>query len=293
MAELTWDGIGEHEFEIGVDHGVLYPAGGDGVAWNGLVTVTETPSGAESNKKYADNIVYLNIQSAEEFGGTIEAFSSPPEFDQCDGMAELSPGISIGQQGRKSFDFSYRTKVGNDVDGNDGAEKLHLVWSALASPSERAYGTVNESPEPITFSWEFSCTPVPVGTLGGTEYKPTAVLTIRSDRVDADAYADLKEILYGAAGIEPRMPTPAEVYALFEGTVTEVNLVGANAPTYNTGTHVITLPSVTGVVWKINGVTKTAGAQPALTVGQTAVVTAEPSSTAYGLTGDDDWTYTY
>lgn len=214
MAALQWDQVGERVFETGVDHGVLYLPDETGVydtgfAWNGLVSVTESPSGAESNKQYADNTVYLNILSAEEFGGTIEAFTFPKEFMLCDGTAAPKIGVFVGQQPRKPFGMSYRTKVGNDLD-SDAGYKLHLVYGALASPSEKGYTTVNDSPEPITFSWEFTTTPVTVTDLG-----PTAILTIDSTQVDAGDLAALELLLYGAVAAEPTLPTPDEVIALF------------------------------------------------------------------------------
>jgi hypothetical protein len=293
MTAVTWDQVGERLFETGVDHGVLYipDAGGDyveGHAWNGLVTVTETPSGAESNPQFADNIKYLNLISAEEFGATVEAFTYPDAFAQCDGTETPSPGVLIGQQGRKVFGLCYRTVVGNDIDGTDHGYKLHLLYGCQASPSEKAYGTINDSPEAITFSWDVSTTPVPV-----TDFKPTSLLVVDSTEVDADALADLLAILYGDESTDPRLPQPDEVIDLFQGAApTAVRTTGANAPTYNAGTHVVTLPAVTGVQWKVNGVNKSAGAQPALGVGETANVTAEAQS-GYVLTGDDDWTYDY
>lgn len=221
MAKLTWDGIGERKFETGIDHGVLYPMGdlgySRGVAWNGLTTVTESPSGAESNKQYADNIVYLNLVSAEEFGGTIEAFTSPPEFGQCDGLAEPTEGLSIGQQDRKSFGLSYRTKVGNDLAGQDAGYKLHLLYGLLASPSEKSYQTVNDSPEAMTLSWEYTSTPAPVND----SIKPTSLIVIDSTLVDPADLATLEKILYGdtpeAPGEETfaKLPSPAEVLAIF------------------------------------------------------------------------------
>jgi len=298
MTALAWDQTGEKVYETGVDHGVLYQinqgtgAYEDGVAWNGLTTVTESPSGAESNKQYADNQVYVNLISAEEFGGTIEAFTYPLEFEQNDGSASPSTGVSIGQQGRKPFGFSYRTLIGNDVAGTDAGFKVHLVYGAQASPSEKARATVNDSPEATAFSWEFSTSPIYVGTIAGTDYKPTAHITIDSTKSDADALAELLAILYGDESTDPRMPSPAEVLGLFEGTTTEVRMTGANAPTYNSSTHVVTLPSVTGVQWKVNGVNKAPGAQPALTVGQTANVLATPTD-GYAVAGDDDWTFDY
>lgn len=299
MTKILWDQIGERTFETGVDHGVLYRMNNlgvydTGVAWNGLTTVTESPSGAESNPQYADNIKYVDILSAEEFGATIEALYYPVEFEECDGSARVY-GVSVGQQGRKPFGFAYRTLKGNDVLNTNYGYKIHLVYGATAAPSEKTNSTVNDSPEAVTFSWEIKTSPVPVGTIGGTEYKPTAKLTVDSTEVDAAALADLEDILYGTEGQDPRLPTPAEVLALFAGTNTEVSLTAAaNQPSYNGTTHVITLPSVTGIQWKIDGVNKTAGAQPALTVGQTVTVTANPQP-GYVLSdaSDDDWVFSY
>lgn len=297
MTKLAWDQSGERVYETGVDYGVLYIPNESGVydtgvAWNGLTTVTESPTGAEPNKQYADNQVYVNLISAEEFEGTIEAFTYPREFGQCDGTAEPETGVFVGQQIRRPFGFAYRTLVGNDLEGAAFGYKLHLVYNATASPSEKAYATVNDSPEAIGFSWAITTVPAYVGTIGATNYRPTSSITIDSTTADADALADLEALLYGDEATDASLPTPAEVIALFEGTTTDVRLVGTNAPTYNSGTHVVTLPAVTGVTWKINGVTKTAGAQPALTVGQTAVVEAVPAD-GYFITGDDDWTYDY
>lgn len=292
MTALTWDQVGERLYETGVDHGVLYIPNGSGiydfgVAWNGLTTVTESPSGAEASPQYADNIKYLNLVSAEEFGATIEAYTYPDEFGQCDGTAAPSDGVLLGQQGRKTFGLCYRTRLGNDLAGTDYGYKLHLIYGALAAPSEKAYSTINDSPEAITFSWEVATTPVSVAG-----YKPTSVMVIDSSVVDETALSDLEEILYGSVGVDPRLPLPAEVISLFAGSITVVRLTGANAPTYDSGTHVVTLPSVTGVTWQVNGVTKTAGAQPAMTTGQTSVVTAL-SNTGYKIEGDDDWVFDY
>jgi hypothetical protein len=215
MAELKWDQVGEKQYETGVEKGVLYLPDGAGAyntgfAWNGLVSVTESPSGAESNKQYADNRVYLNLQSAEEFGGTIEAFMYPSEFAQCDGTAEVKPGVYVGQQDRKSFGLSYKTLLGNDTEGNSFGYKLHLVYGALAAPSEKPYSTVNDSPEPITLSWEFSTTPVDV-----PGHKPSAIITINSTEVAAADLESLEALLYGDVTNEPELPLPADVFALF------------------------------------------------------------------------------
>ena len=215
MAPLTWDQVGEKLYETGVDHGVLYLPDAAGVynsgfAWNGLTTVTESPSGAEPSPQYADNIKYLNLISAEEFGATIEAFTYPEEFGQCDGTALPSPGVAIGQQGRKMFGLCYRTKVGNDIDGLDFGYKLHLLYGCQAAPSEKAYATINDSPEAIAFSWEITTTPVPV-----TDYKPTALIVIDSTTVDEADLTALEDLLYGKASVLPALPTPDAVLALF------------------------------------------------------------------------------
>lgn len=301
MAVLEWDGVGERIYETGIDHGVLYlpdTSSGDydeGYAWNGLYTVTESPSGAESNPQYADNIKYVNLISAEEFSGTIEAFTYPDEFAQCDGTALVSGGVGVGQQTRRSFGLAYRSLIGNDLEGTDFGYKLHLVYGASAAPSEKAFNTVNDSPEAITFSWEFTTIPAPVGTVNSVAYKPTSVLTIDSTKVSASLLADLEDVLFGTVGADPRLPPPAEVIGMFIGSNIEVNLVTlANQPSYNSGTHVVTLPTVTGITWKINGVTKTPGAQPAMTTGQVSVVTAHTND-GYVLSdqSDDEWVYPY
>lgn len=289
MTKVTWDKVGEKVYETGVDHGVLYipnEAGdyANGFGWNGLTTVTESPSGAEASPQYADNIKYLNLVSAEEFGGTIEAFTYPDEFEQCDGTAELSPGVTIGQQDRKTFGFSWRTLKGNDTLGTSFGYKIHVIYGALAAPSERANATVNDSPEAVALSWEVTTTPVAV-----EGHKPTAHLTIDSTKVDADALAAFEAILYGSEGAEPRLPLPDEIAALFENTIVAVATV---APTYVQGTHIITIPATTGVLYKIKGVTKAAGAQPAIT--ETTVVTAVPASGyTFTPTSDNDWTFVF
>lgn len=213
MSKIIWDQTGERLYETGVNQGVLYvqengsyPAG---VPWNGLTAVTESPSGAESTALYADNIKYLNLVSAEEFGATIEAYMYPTEFEQCDGSAALAAGVSIGQQSRKTFGLSYRTTLGNDVDGNAYGYKLHIIYGALAAPSEKAYSTINDSPEAITFSWEVSTTPVNV-----TGYKPTASITIDSTKADAAKLKALEDILYGTDDVDARLPLPDEIAAL-------------------------------------------------------------------------------
>ena len=214
MSKIIWDNAGERTYETGVDHGVLYPIqeGGlytKGVAWNGLTAVTESPSGAEATPLYADNIKYLNLLSAEDFGCTIEAYTYPDEFAECDGSAEIATGVYAGQQDRKVFGLCYRTVLGNDTDSNGHGYKLHLIYGCLASPSEKSYSTVNDSPEAITFSWEVKSTPVNV-----SGFKPTAVLTIDSTKVNAEKLANLEKVLYGSESTEAKLPTPDEVVAI-------------------------------------------------------------------------------
>lgn len=213
MAALTWDGSGERLYETGVDRGVLYVMStggtyGTGVAWNGLTGVTESPSGAEETALYADNIKYVSLYSAEEFGATIEAYTYPDEFAECDGSAELAGGVTVGQQARKTFGLCYRTLLGNDTDGQSHGYKLHLIYGATASPSEKAYATVNDSPEAITFSWEITTTPVNV-----TGMSPTASITIDSTKADAECLAALEAKLYGSTEPSgtPTLPLPDEV----------------------------------------------------------------------------------
>lgn len=226
--KLKWDDTGARLYETGVRQGVLYVQAQngtypEGVAWNGLTGVTESPSGAEANAQYADDIKYLNLYSKEEFGATVEAFTYPEEFAECDGSAEPATGLYIGQQNRKSFGFSYRTVLGNDVAGEEYGYKLHLIYGCKASPSEKSYSTINDSPEAITFSWEVTTTPVNV-----KDHKPTATLTIDSTMVDDDKLKALEAILYGtdgeggAQGTTAKLPLPDEVIAMFaEDTTSE------------------------------------------------------------------------
>lgn len=214
MSKIVWDATGEKLFETGVDRGVLYlrDEGGDytnGVAWNGLTAVNESPSGAEPNNLWADNIKYLALVGAEEFGLSVEAYTYPKEFAECDGSAELTAGVTIGQQSRKTFGFCYRTLLGNDVDGDSHGYKLHLVYGCLASPSEKGYQTKNDNPEAITFSWDITTTPVNV-----TGFKPTACLIIDSTKVSSEKLTALETILYGSdsgSSTAPRLPLPDEV----------------------------------------------------------------------------------
>jgi hypothetical protein len=291
MTKLLWDQVGQRLYETGVDRGVLYirDENGDyseGHAWNGLTTVTESPSGAESNKQYADNIVYLNLVSAEEFGATIEAFMYPEAFAECNGEASFG-GVAIGQQSRKTFGFAYRTRVGNDVDGSDHGYKLHLVYGCLAAPSEKAYATMNESPEAMTMSWEVSTTPVDVGTFEGREIKPTASLTVDSTKEDAANMQALEDILYGTAGADARLPLPAEVLSLFNDVLVEAETA---APTYNAATDEVTVPSTPGVVYEVDGETVTG----TFVITEDTVVTARPAEGyTFTDTSDTDWTINY
>ena len=214
MPKIVWDNTGERLYETGVRNGVLYPIQTDGtyskgVAWNGLISVTESPSGAEATPLYADDIKYLNLISAEEYGSTIEAYTYPDEFAECDGSASIATGVNIGQQPRKTFGMCYRTVVGNDVENDNYGYKLHLVYGALAAPSEKAFSTINDSPEAITFSWEVSTTPVNV-----TGFKPTASLTIDSTKVDAAKLAALEAILYGSESEDAHLPMPDKIATL-------------------------------------------------------------------------------
>lgn len=217
MAKLKWDQVGERTYEIGADHGILflqklgvYPKG---VPWNGLTNVTETPSGAESNAFYADNMKYLEIRSAETFGATIECYTYPDEWDFCNGEAEVSPGVKIGQQRRSSFGFAYRSKVGSDIDGIDAGYKLHLIYGATTSPVDKSYATVNESPEPITFSYEITTTPVPVSgkDSDGKPLKPTSIITLDSTKVNPAVMKAIEEIIEGTEDTDSRLPLPDEI----------------------------------------------------------------------------------
>lgn len=218
MSKIVWDKTGERYYETGVEKGVLYPQVGGaypkGVAWNGLTAVTESPSGAEPTALYADNIKYLNLMSNEEFGATIEAYTYPDEFAECDGSAELAEGVRVGQQTRKTFGMSYVTRKGNDTEGTDHGYIIHLIYGALAAPSEKAYATINDSPEAITFSWEVSTTPVEVAGM-----KPTACITIDSTKVDGTKLQALEAKLYGGdePDAEPTLPLPAEIATIFAG----------------------------------------------------------------------------
>lgn len=288
MTKLKWDQVGEKFYETGVDQGVLYlpnssGAYDNGFPWNGLVSVSESPSGAESNKQYADNTVYLNLVSAEEFSATVEAFTYPEEFAECDGTAVPVAGVYVGQQRRKSFGLSYRTRVGNDIDAADHGYKLHLIYGALAAPTEKAYTTINDSPEAITFSWELSTTPIDVPGL-----KPTATLTIDSTKVSAAKLAELEDLLYGTVGVNAQLPSPGAVIAMFSGTLVEV---APTAPAYNSSTDTITIPSVTGVVYQIDGEAVAAG--PIVITTDTLVTAVPAAGYKFPAVTDDDWFFDF
>lgn len=273
MSVVVWDDTGNKRFETGVDHGVLYPLNSEtaaydtGVAWNGLTAVDEKPSGAAANPQYADNIKYLNLLSAETFAGTIQAFTYPDEFGACDGTQAPVAGLVIGQQSRQTFGLCYRTKVGNDVDSDLGF-KLHLVYGALAAPSEKDYTTVNDSPAAVAFSWDFSCTPVNV-----TDLAPTCLIVIDSTVVDSDSLSDLTDLLYGTSGTEPSLPLPDDVVALFAGSVTAITL---DVPT--DASNVITIPTQTGVTYYVDGVEHAGGALAAMSSGQSHVISARANA---------------
>lgn len=287
MAVLEWDKVSEKIYETGVDRGVLYIPNATGVydkgyAWNGLISVSESPSGAESNKQYADNRVYLNLTSAEEFSATIEAFTYPDAFAQCDGSVELAPGVFVAQQRRKTFGLSYRTLIGNDIDATDYGYKLHLVYEGLAAPTEKAYTTVNDSPEANTFSWEVSTTAV---TVPG--FKPSATITIDSTKVPAAKLKQLEDILYGTAGANPRLPLPVEVMSIFADTTVDVMPV---APTYTPATKTIVIPTVTGVIYRIGGVVKTGS----IVITKDTVVDAIPAKNyKFPAVSDNDWFFSF
>ena len=214
MAKLVWNEAGKRLYETGVDRGVLYVSNGSGgynkgVVWNGLVSVNESPSGAEATPLYAGNVKYVELMSNEEFGASIEAYTYPEEFEQCDGSAELAEGVTIGQQPRKSFGLCYRTKIGNDTAGDEHGYKIHLIYGAKAAPTEKSYTTINDSPEAITFSWEITTTPIEVAG-----HKPTATLTIDSTKVQPDKLEAIEKKLYGDTATEATLPTPAEILAI-------------------------------------------------------------------------------
>lgn len=288
MAKIVWDQIDERVYETGVDHGVLYLPDNNGnyvtgVAWNGLTTVTESPSGAESNPQYADNIQYLNLISAEVFAATIEALSFPREFERFDGLGTPTDGVTVGQQTRQKFGFAYRTLVGDAVSGNKAGEKIHVVYNCVAAPSERAHATVNDSPEAMPMSWAISTTPVPVPNMD-----PSATLVVDSRIVDETIYAAFKDVIYGTTGVDPRLPMPAEIIAMFESGVT---VVTPTAPTFNSGTNTITIPTVAGVTYQIGGENVVAG--PVVITVNTVVTSVPTVGYVFPDGVDDDWGFSY
>lgn len=289
MTRAVWDKVGEHRFETGVDHGMLYKPDGEGdyttgFVWNGLTGVTEAPEGGEANPQYADNIKYLNLYSVEEWKGTIEAFTYPDEFAECDGSAEPEPGVLVGQQPRTGFGFSYRTRIGNDLESYSLGYKLHLVYGATAAPSEKANATINDSPEAMTFSWDVYTVPI----VWDDGDKTTSTLTIDSTTVDPTALAVLEDFLYGTISTDPSLPLPDDVIALFAGAITTVT---PTASTYDAGTDLVTIPSVTGVSYKLNGVTKAAGTH-AITA--TSIVQAFPTAGyKFPTIVDDRWVHVF
>jgi hypothetical protein len=291
MSAIVWDAIGERVFEAGVKNGVLYVQASDGtyplgVAWNGLTAVTESPSGAEITDLWADGIKYASLRSTEVFGATVEAYTYPDEFAECDGSVEIAGGVRIGQQKRKAFGLCYRTEKGSDTEGLDGAGGyiLHLVYGASAAPSEKAYATLAESPEGITLSWELSTIPVAV-----TSKKPTASVTIDSLTTNAEKLAEIELILYGTTGVDPRLPLPNELASLLLGT----EVTGVTSPTFVASTGILTIPTKTGVVYKVNGEVTTAGPMAALDGGVSVDVLAVPATGYYFGTGENDtWHFT-
>lgn len=271
MSRLVWDAIGEHLYETGVDRVVLYKysnqAYGNGVAWNGVTALNESPSGAEASPLYADNIKYLNLISAEEYGATLEAYYSPEEFDECDGSAEIATGVTIGQQTRKKFGLCYRTLIGNDLDGTDKGYKIHIIYNASAAPSSRDHGTVNDNPDASTLSWEISTTPVNV-----SGHKPTATVVIDSTKVPAAKLTALEDILYGTVSAEPRLPLPDEI----------IDIVG-NAGSLGVDIVPSSASIVVGDSFMLSAQTNPAGKQVTWTTSDSSKVTVSASGAVTGV----------
>lgn len=277
MAKLEWDKIGEKVYRTGVNKGVLYQPDGageytTGEAWNGLTNVTASPSGAESNKSYADNIVYANIQSVEEFGGTIEAFTYPSSFAQNDGSAVPTPGVMVGQQRRRPFGFSWQNRLGNDLLAEDYGFEINMVWGAQASPSEKADQTISDSPEPQALSWEVTTTAVSIGTVLGVEYKPASFMKVSSIGTDPAKLTALMDALYGTVSTPAMLPMPADVILMMASALVSATPA---APTYDSGSDEITIPGTTGVIYSINGVDKVAGDH---VIAATSEVRARPAT---------------
>jgi len=291
MSKLRWDEVGKRTYGTGVDRGVLYQykAGEfkNGVAWNGLTTVSESPSGAEPSPLYADNIKYLNLMSAEEYGYSIEAYDSPDEFDVCDGSAEIASGVSIGQQDRAMFGFCYRSMLGNDTQGTKYGYIINIAYNCLASPSERSHATVNDNPEAETLSWDVTTTPVDVAG-----YKPTASLKIDSTKIPAAKLALLEDILYGTANSAPRLPLPDEIVAIVGGGSAEtgITLTPVSASVEVGESFIINaavVPALAEIEWSTSDSTKA-------TVSESGVVTgiATGSATITGKITIDGTDYT-
>lgn len=297
MTKLTWDDPGTRKFENGVDKGVLYLSSGGGVydsgyAWNGLTTVTESPDGAAATPKYADNMLYLNLYSVETFKGTIEALTYPDQFAECDGTLAPTPGVAVGQQHRRPFALCYRTRIGNDQNPDLGY-KLHLVYGAMASPSAKAYATVNDSPDALAFSWDFSTTPVGITTqINGVTPRPSAFLTIDSTKVNAANLATLEDALYGTSGSSPRLPLPDEVIAIMSAG--SVSSATPTQPGFTAAGGAITIPSVTGVQYRradTNAVVS--GTVTIATVGNSLIIYAVPlPGFSFPAGTDIDWQFT-
>lgn len=271
--KLSWDGIGEKKYELGVDHGVLYPQVGSaypkGVAWNGLTTVTESPEGAEANDVYADNIKYASIRSAETWKGTIEAYTYPDEFMACDGTQEIAKGVYIGQQARQPFGFCYRNDEGDDVADNVDGHKLHIIYGCTASPSEQTHETINDSPEPQSFSWEIDSTPVPV-----KNKKPTATVVIDTSKTDPAALAALEAVLYGTETSDPRLPLPDEIAQIMAAAVVTVTIDEPLSTTVVNGTTL----QLTGSASDGSTLTWTSSDDTKATVDATGLVTADATN---------------
>jgi hypothetical protein len=289
MAVLQFDAAGQKLYEAGVERGVLYPVNvgnglyDNGYAWNGLTTVTESPAGAEAQDNYADNIKYASLRSAETFSGTIEAFTYPDAFAACDGSYVPVAGVNVGQQGRQGFGLSYRTKLGNDVTGDLGW-KYHMVYGLTAAPSEKAYATINDSPGPVGFSWDVNSIPAVV-----TGQKPTSIITVDSTKFTAPQIQALTDFLWGTAGTNPSLPPPDSVIALFSGVVTPITLT---PPTFDNA-HTITIPSLTGATYYVDGVVHAAGTQ-LLTTGQKKIVSATPNAGyVFNQPVVDRWLYAF
>jgi hypothetical protein len=287
VSKLAWDNVGQRLYETGVSKGVLYlpdtvGAYTTGFAWNGLTKVTEKPTGAAATAQYADNSIYLNLVSTERFDADIEAFTYPDAFSACDGSAEPEPGVMVNQQPRKSFGLAYRTELGNDLVNTEYGYKLHLVYNALAAPSQRDYATINDNPAAVALVWSLTTTPIAV-----PGYKNASTLTIDASRVDHTALLALEDFLYGTAGTDPSLPTPAAVLALFSGTITTVTPTG---PTYTAGTHTVNIPVITGVTYYINDLPVTGG----VVIAVDTVVTAQPNvGYKFSAASVDEWLMPY